>query len=204
MRLVDGPGPSAGRVEVYYSGEWGTVCDDAFDNADARVVCRMLGYHDGLDFSNRYGAGSGRIWLDEVQCTGTEASIADCRHRGWGVVHSWFRHNCGHSEDVSVSCIAVRLVGGPSALEGRLEVLYWGSWGTVCDRGFDDADARAVCRMHGYWDGLGQFIGNLYGAGSGTIWLQYVRCNGTETSIADCGHHSWGSYSYRCDHRDDV
>ena len=49
---------------------------------------------------NGYGAGSGQIWLDDVQCSGTESSITDCQHNGWG------NHNCTHSEDVSVSCIA--------------------------------------------------------------------------------------------------
>ena len=111
VRLVDGPGPSTGRVEVYYSGSWGTVCGDYFDDADARVVCRMLGYPGGVDIGNSYGAGGGRIWLDNVKCSGTEANIADCRHNGWG------RHNCEHWQDASVSCIVARLVGGPSALE---------------------------------------------------------------------------------------
>ena len=87
VRLVDGPGPLAGRLEVYYSGEWGTVCDDGFDNADARVVCRMLGYPDGQYISNRYGAGSGRIWLDNVRCSGTETSIADC-HTAAGALYA--------------------------------------------------------------------------------------------------------------------
>jgi len=49
---------------------------------------------------NRFGAGSGQIWLDDVQCVGNETSIADCQHNGWS------NHNCTHSDDVSVSCSA--------------------------------------------------------------------------------------------------
>jgi len=48
---------------------------------------------------NRYGAGSGTIWLDDVQCNGTETEIDECRHRGWGNVR------CGHNHDVSIACI---------------------------------------------------------------------------------------------------
>ena len=54
----------------------------------------------GRFIGNRYGAGSGQIWMDKVRCNGTETNIADCLHAGWG------SYNCAHNNDVSVSCIA--------------------------------------------------------------------------------------------------
>ena len=67
---------------------------------DARVVCRQLGFDDALVFywSARYGQGTGLIWLDGVNCSGTEPSLLFCVHNGVG------NHNCNHSEDASVLC----------------------------------------------------------------------------------------------------
>ncbi|XP_067672345.1 neurotrypsin-like [Haliotis asinina] len=97
VRLVDGSTPSSGRVEVYYSGSWGTVCDDNFDIKAATVVCRQLGYRTAESYNTRL-PGQGKIWLDQVTCRGTEASIVSCSRNPFG------SHDCSHKEDVSVVC----------------------------------------------------------------------------------------------------
>ena len=89
-----------GRVEVYFNDEWGTVCDDSWDINDARVVCRQLGFGPPTSApdSAYFGLGTGGIFLDNVQCDGSEPSLSSCTHNGVGV------HNCGHGEDASVKC----------------------------------------------------------------------------------------------------
>ncbi|XP_048590024.1 lysyl oxidase homolog 3A isoform X2 [Nematostella vectensis] len=87
-----------GRVEVYHNGQWGTVCDDYWTINDGRVVCRSLGYGSVVSVHQaaHYGQGSGPIWLDDVHCSGNEATLFSCQF-----THT---HNCGHSEDASVVC----------------------------------------------------------------------------------------------------
>ncbi len=100
MRLVGGFGPHAGHVEVFHYGNWGTVCDYGWDLQDAKVVCRQLGYGRAVAALKNaaYVRGSGPIWYDYVRCSGSEASLTQCSHRGLGV------HSCGHSEDAGVIC----------------------------------------------------------------------------------------------------
>ena len=92
--------PSSGRVEVFYNGKWGTICDNLWGSQDADVVCRQLGYDGALSAPRAaaFGQGTGPIWLNKVRCIGNEKSILRCSHQGWGI------ENCGHTKDAGVVC----------------------------------------------------------------------------------------------------
>ena len=100
IRLTGGSRRSEGRLEVFWDGSWGTVCDDSFHHRDASVVCHSLGYTGSSQFypMARFGEGNDQIWMDEVQCTGSEATLDQCAHTGFG------NHDCEHSEDVGIKC----------------------------------------------------------------------------------------------------
>ena len=100
LRLTNGNAFTEGRVEIWYSNQWYTVCDDFWSDADASVVCRQLGY-EGTAFAHQsahFGSGSGGILLDDLLCNGTELSLFQCPHDGL------YNHNCWHGEDAGVTC----------------------------------------------------------------------------------------------------
>jgi len=216
VQLVDGDTPYDGRVEVFYDGEWGTVCDDTWSLADATVVCRQLfgTAAIGAPCCAYYGEeGSSSILMDEVLCDGNETNLGHCNFDGWG------RHNCDHSEDAGVRCFPadpqdgeIVLVGGATPYEGRVEIFHQGEWGTVCDRwwSFDDSeDASVVCRQLFGRSALDVYSTLAFGEGSGPIWMDAVNCDGNETSLAQCDFAGWGvdgspASSRQCTHSDDA
>ncbi|XP_051852442.1 scavenger receptor cysteine-rich domain-containing group B protein [Antechinus flavipes] len=96
----------------------------------------------------------------------------------------------------------VRLVGGPSRCQGRLEILYNGSWGTVCDDDWDVVDANVVCRQLGCGYALPVPLPLAFGQGRGPIQLDNVDCKGQEAALSECGSHGWGVHN--CYHYEDV
>ncbi|XP_051941292.1 lysyl oxidase homolog 3B isoform X6 [Hippocampus zosterae] len=165
-----------GRVELFYKGEWGTICDDDFSISNANVLCRQLGFVEatGWTHSAKYGKGQGKIWLDNVQCGGGERSVAACKSRGWG------NSDCTHDEDAGVVCKDERIPGFVDTnvieahveenkleevrlravvaaakkrlpvTEGVLEVKYKDGWAQVCDAGWTAKNTRVVCGMLGF------------------------------------------------------
>ncbi|KAM7357569.1 uncharacterized protein ACRADG_002858 isoform 2-T2 [Cochliomyia hominivorax] len=100
-RLEGGRNSKEGRLEVFYRGEWGTVCDDDFGLKEAQVVCNSFGLYGKPEIAkNIYGPGTGPIWLDQVSCLGNETKIDECNHWSWG------ENNCNHTEDVGLKCTA--------------------------------------------------------------------------------------------------
>ncbi|XP_032366947.1 lysyl oxidase homolog 3B [Etheostoma spectabile] len=165
-----------GRVELFYKGEWGTICDDDFSIANANVLCRQLGFVSatGWTHSAKYGKGQGKIWLDNVLCSGGEKSIEFCKSRGWG------NSDCTHDEDAGVVCKDERIPGFVDSnvidaqvdenrieevrlrpvvamsrkklpiTEGVVEVKYKDGWAQICDLGWTIKNTHVVCGMLGF------------------------------------------------------
>ncbi|XP_075281870.1 T-cell differentiation antigen CD6 isoform X2 [Opisthocomus hoazin] len=178
LRLAGGRSRCEGRVEMEQAGAWGTVCDDAWDTADADVVCRQLrcgravrAYGDAA-----FGRGSGPILRDEVGCEGHEEHLWDCPAAP--------EHDCSHKEDAGVVCSEHqewRLSGGRDGCSGRVEVFFRGVWNTVCDSTWYELEASALCRALGCGESLRQpsFEHTLPGR-------MLYQCESRQPSLAHC------------------
>ena len=114
LRLVDGDliddkgQPCERRLEIFYNGAWGTICDDYWTRADGNVACRALGFVAAVEDMDRYrtayfppGTQDQQIVLDDLLCKGNESGLLECpsNHPEPGI------HNCLHSEDVGLRCL---------------------------------------------------------------------------------------------------
>ena len=65
----------------------------------------------------------------------------------------------------------MRLVGGPTSHEGRVEVFHNGQWGTVCDDSWDINDANVVCRYLNFSEAVSAVDGGAYGRGTFALFF---------------------------------
>uniref|UniRef100_A0A8D0D259 Lysyl oxidase homolog n=1 Tax=Sander lucioperca TaxID=283035 RepID=A0A8D0D259_SANLU len=200
VRLKGGARLGEGRVEVLKDNEWGTVCDDRWNLQSASVVCRELGFGSAKEALTgaRMGQGMGPIYMNEVKCLGQEKSIWNCPFK------NITSEDCQHSEDAAVRCNlpymgfenSIRLTGGRTRYEGRVELLSSDSngtqsWGLVCGESWSTKEAMVACRQLGlgyanqglqetwYWDSSN--VTDMIMSG--------VKCTGNEMSLSQCQHH---------------
>ncbi|XP_066531158.1 T-cell differentiation antigen CD6-like [Hoplias malabaricus] len=184
VRLSGGSHRCAGRVELWRDGQWGTVCDDQWDKLDADVVCAQMGCGYAISVTgqnDQYSHGGGPIFLDELNCTGTESSL-------WGCPAVKGENDCGHKEDAGVVCSeykALRLTGGLDRCSGRVESHRNGLWGTVCEDLFQTEEASMVCSMLDCGSAV-RFLGfnGLFTHNNVTRWFYW--CGKVNTSLWDC------------------
>ncbi|KAL4641683.1 hypothetical protein GN956_G10390 [Arapaima gigas] len=199
-----------GRIEILYKDEWGTICDDDFTLANAHVLCRQLGFVSatGWTHSAKYGKGTGQIWLDNLQCRGSEKGVELCESRGWG------NSDCTHDEDAGVICKDERLpgfvdsnviemqvdenhfqevrlrpaAGAPRKMpvtEGTVEVKFKDGWAQVCGLGWGPKNVRVVCGMMGFPSE--KKARNLTTSRPGSnIRIHSVACTGNEVHLSVC------------------
>ena len=98
MRLVDGSSYNEGRVEVYYSGRWGTVCNEGWDDKYASLVCAQLGFGSSGKLA-KFNPGTGNVLLENVLCSVNDTVLASCGHYGVDITV-----RCDHSKDVGIKC----------------------------------------------------------------------------------------------------
>uniref|UniRef100_A0A8C6SN85 Lysyl oxidase homolog n=1 Tax=Neogobius melanostomus TaxID=47308 RepID=A0A8C6SN85_9GOBI len=195
VRLKGGARVGEGRVEVLKGSEWGTVCDDRWNLQSASVVCRELGFGCAKEALTgaRMGQGMGPIYMNEVKCVGTEKSIWNCPFK------NITSEDCQHLEDAAVRCNvpylglenSIRIVGGRSGYEGRVEVQVGSKWGTVCSAGWTTKEAMVVCRQLGLGYSMHAVTETWYWDSSNVteMVLSGVKCTGSEMSLSQCQHH---------------
>ncbi|XP_049319801.1 scavenger receptor cysteine-rich type 1 protein M130 isoform X37 [Astyanax mexicanus] len=165
--------------------------------SDAAVVCRELGCGEAVDAlgKSHFGSGSGPIWMDDVDCSGSESRLKNCRSPVWG------KHDCNETHNSGVICSGARLVLGSRCSE-RVEVLHGESWATVCDADFNQQGAEVVCRELGCGSPVKLLGAAAFGRGEGQVWSEVLQCRGNKSQTHFCPKSS--SLKHNCSHDNDV
>nr|BAA04659.1 sperm-activating peptide I-crosslinked protein [Hemicentrotus pulcherrimus]prf//2022187A sperm-activating peptide I receptor [Hemicentrotus pulcherrimus] len=193
LRMILGDVPNEGTLETFWDGAWGSVCHTDFGTPDGNVACRQMGYSRGVKSIKKdghFGFSTGPIILDAVDCEGSESHITECN-----MPVTPYQHACPytHNWDVGVVCKPnvegdIRLMDGSGPHEGRVEIWHDDAWGTICDDGWDWADANVVCRQAGYRGAVkaSGFQGEDFGFTWAPIHTSFVMCTGVEDNLIDC------------------
>ncbi|XP_061862488.1 antigen WC1.1 isoform X5 [Colius striatus] len=184
-RLVNGS-TCSGRVEIRHGDTWGRLCRSHWNLQAANVFCHQLncGYAKSIQTGDRFVDGNGLVWRDAFHCAGTESCLWDCAQVTLG------NPTCSAREAATVICSglaeSLRLSGGESRCDGRLEVSLHGLWSRVLDDDWDIKDAHVVCRQLQCGIAEKAYYLPRSQRGIGLVGLRSVQCAGNETQLMLC------------------
>ncbi|KAJ1095621.1 hypothetical protein NDU88_000780 [Pleurodeles waltl] len=175
LRLAGGGQHCAGRVEIYYQGQWGTVCDTNWNERAATLVCKELGCGSELDhrFKGVGGANAPPAWLDLQECTENTEFLWHCSYKPRKL------HTCQKGSPAEVICsgsLEYRLVNGRSPCAGMVEVLFRYRWWKVCSSEWLQNYGGFICNTLNCGSKVAKYPGEK--AGSDSKWLKDVTCKG--------------------------
>ena len=157
VRLVSGPYPSSGTLEIYLNFTWGNVCSTRFNQHAADSVCRQMGYTNALAFNSTKTMSAAVVWLDGVEC-GSES--CECLNRCFKTPRT--HATCPKCEYVTINCTfdaALRwATWRPNMTAGSRE---------VCGVNTNTCNGRSMCKalpiplISGVGAGVGAVIGIL-------------------------------------------
>ncbi|XP_061310263.1 antigen WC1.1-like [Pezoporus flaviventris] len=184
-RLVNGT-TCSGRVEIRHGDTWGSLCRSHWTLKAANVLCHQLncGYAKSIQTGDDFVDGDGPLWRDAFHCDGTESCLWDCAQVTLG------NPSCSAREAATVICSglaeSLRLSGGESRCDGRVEILLHGTWSRVLDDDWDVKDAHVVCRQLECGIAKKAYYLPRSKRGIGVVGLRSVQCAGNETQLMLC------------------
>uniref|UniRef100_A0A914RU07 SRCR domain-containing protein n=1 Tax=Parascaris equorum TaxID=6256 RepID=A0A914RU07_PAREQ len=124
---------TAGRLEVFVGGQWGTVCNRSWSEQLARLACNQLGLIMDSEYFENWrifpSAGNLPMVMDNIRCEEREYDLTQCRHDG--VTHN-LASSCASTEVVGIRCAEPRwagvrysLLANPPAITGQTSMDNW-------------------------------------------------------------------------------
>nr|XP_046249009.1 scavenger receptor cysteine-rich type 1 protein M160-like [Scatophagus argus] len=181
VRLVGGPNPCSGSLEVKHLGHWKPVTGLGWTLKPAGVICRQLDCGSAVAMGEKEDLSNRTSWHMDRMCVQPGSDLREC-----------LSTRSSYSDILEITCSdSVRLVNGTSPCSGRLEVKAHQSnqsdqwWSSVCEADFDQQDAEVVCRELGC--GAPSVLqGGLYGGAAAATWSSDFQCGGHESALLDC------------------
>ncbi|CAC5357212.1 unnamed protein product [Mytilus coruscus] len=183
-----------GVVEIYIGDSYIPVCNTNYSEVK---ICKSLDLVESKKIVGVVPATSKIRQFVDISCTGKEEILSQC-------TRTIIQHGVCKTGLGGFKCLNQKLINGTTSYNGRLELYYDGTRGTVCDDGFGDIEASVVCRYLGLsWNGRFSYEFKDWFEGSNYL-LDDIDCTGRESSILSCKHTSWNSHNCDNKHREDV